>query len=514
MSRITFTQLSSAQTGQPPFGHAAFDLAAIRSRHLLQLLERLWTGDLARVDLARELHLSRSAVSSLVAELLAAGLIREGGVRGAVQTEQAQTGQAQTGVRLPLGRRATLLSLNARAAFLLAIDLGASEVRLDLFDLRCTSLVSLQTSHDVGTGPAQTYARIQELCVSALAQTGVKRSQVVLAGAGVPGPVDSLSGQVVTPPNMPGWNGTDIAADLSALLGIPTLAENDANLGALAEYRFGAHRGVRDLLYLKLGTGIGAGVMVGGQLYRGARGGAGEIGHSSINEQGPPGRSGNPGALESYVAGQAPVSLARARRAAGAPSALPEPLNLNDLLDSPADPLAKGVWQEVGHHLGVALSTALNLFNPGAVVLGGRLAQAGEPLLQAVWASARSRTLNINFQGVSIDLSALGGDVGVLGVGAMLLGELLTPAGLLRLCQVAQHSAGHQSLKAESRAPPERAQAGRHSQRSASAQKPVLGQPPDTQPPDTQPPDTQPPDAPLAPDLHSGHTATDAQPPL
>jgi predicted NBD/HSP70 family sugar kinase len=450
--RTPFTQPNSLPTPAAPAGHAVFDLAAIRSRHLLQLLERLWTGDLARVDLARELHLSRSAVSSLVGELLGAGLVQESGVRGA---EQVRAGQ-----RAPLGRRATLLSLNACAAYLLAIDLGASHLRLDLLDLRCVTQVSLQVEHDVKLGPAATYARIKELCAAALDQAGVDRTQVVLAGIGVPGPIDTVTNLVVAPPNMPGWNSTDVAGDLSTLLGIPTLAENDANLGALAEYRFGAHRGEHDLLYLKLATGIGAGVIVGGQLYRGARGGAGEIGHISINEQGPPGRSGNPGALESYAAAQAPLSLARARRAAGQLTGLPEPISLSDLLGAPGDPLAQEVWQEVGHHLGVAVSTALNLFNPAVVVLGGRLAQAGEALLGAVRESAQARTIDINREGVSIELSTLGESVGVLGVGAMLLGEVLTPGGLAGLCQVARRSqTALQAVSAhsgrESRAPPD-----------------------------------------------------------
>ena len=477
MFRTPFTQLSSSPTPAAPAGHAVFDLAAIRSRHLLQLLGRLWADDLARVDLARELHLSRSAVSSLVNELLESGLVRENGVRGAAQV--------RAGGRAPLGRRATLISLNARAAALLATDLGASHLRLDLLDLRCAPLISLQIEHDVKAGPAATYARIQELFAAALAQSGVLRTQVVLAGIGVPGPIDTLTGRLVAPPNMPGWNGTDIAGDLSALLGLPTLAENDANLGALAEYRFGAHQGVRDLLYLKLGTGIGAGVMVGGQLYRGARGGAGEIGHSSINEQGPPGRSGNPGALESYVAGQAPVSLARARRAAGAPSALPEPISLGGLLGAPGDALAQDVWRDVGHHLGVAVSTALNLFNPGAVVLGGRLSQAGEPLLRAVRGSVQARTIDINRDGVCIDLSTLGENVGVLGVGAMLLGELLSSPGLARLCQVArqhldtQHletgPQGHGRSGSESRAPPETRSEGRRFSVPSDLPSPVPG---------------------------------------
>ncbi|GAA4022950.1 hypothetical protein GCM10022631_41920 [Deinococcus rubellus] len=429
----------------PSTEHVAFDQAAIRSRHLLQLLSRLWTGDLARVDLARELHLSRSAVSSLVSELLEAGLVQESGVRAG--QSGSQTGRPQT------GRRATLLSLNAQAAFLLAVDLGASHLRVDLLDLRCQPLASRQIPHDVTAGPQATYARIVKLSRAVLRDAGVSQAQVALAGVSVPGPVDLSSGQVMAQ-HIPGWNGVAVASELGARLGLPTLVENDANLGVLAEHRFGAHQGQPDLLYLKLATGIGAGIICGGQLYRGSCGGAGEIGHIAINEQGPVGRSGGPGSLESYAAAQVLLPLAAERRAAGQITGLPERFTLSDLFASPDDVLVRELWREVGHHLGVAISTALNLFNPGAVVLGGRLTQAGEALLSAVRESAALRTMQINHAHVHIDYSQLGADVGVLGVGAMLLGELLTPRGLLHLGQVSRRNAEQHPASA-SRAPPD-----------------------------------------------------------
>lgn len=412
------------------------DLAAIRARHTLLLLGRLWQGDRARVDLARELGLSRSAVSSIVAELMEAGLVHEAGPRGAGSGPGRGTPGAERGGQV--GRRATLLTLNARAVLLLAVDLGASHVRVDLLDLRCVALASRTVSHDILLGPAATYALLADLTCGVLAEAGAPRERVAAVGAGVPGPVDHATGRVVQPPNMPDWDGENVMAGLEAALGLPTRVDNDANLGALAETRFGAHRGAADLIYVKAATGIGAGVLLGGRLHRGVRGGAGEIGHISINEQGPVGRSGNPGSLESYAAAGVLVNTAAARRAAGTPTTLPDPLTLTDLIDrANTDPLARAVWAEAGHHLGVAISTALNLFNPSAVVIGGRLAGAGEVFLRAVRESALSRTLRINAGGTRIDLSTLGGDAGVLGAGAMLLDHLFTPGGLRHLYRVA-----------------------------------------------------------------------------
>lgn len=404
---------------------ATLDLAAIRARHTALLLRRLWDGDRARVDLAQELGLSRSAVSSIVSELMAVGLVQELGTRSGSRS----------------GRRATMLTLNVRAAALLAVDLGASHARVDLLDLRCRTLATRTVPHDILSGPAATYGLLARLCGLVLAEAGVAAGEVALVGVGVPGPVDYATGRVVQPPNMPGWDGENVGEALREALGYGVLVDNDANLGALAEARFGAHRGASDLIYVKAATGIGAGILLGGRLHRGVRGGAGEIGHISINERGPVGRSGNPGSLESYAAAQVLLALAAELRE-GRPSALPAVPTLADLTRlSSSDAVARDVWQAAGHHVGVAISTVLNLFNPSAVVIGGRLALAGEVFLEAVRDTALARTLRINAGGVRLSLTTLGENVGVLGAGAMLLGHLLTPAGLPHLYAVSARRA-------------------------------------------------------------------------
>ncbi|MBZ9712549.1 ROK family transcriptional regulator [Deinococcus multiflagellatus] len=421
-----------------PHSADTLDLAAIRARHTLLLLGLLWNRDLARVDIARDLGLSRSAISSIVTELISVGLVQEVGTRGS------------SGV----GRKATLLNLNTRAAALLAVDLGASHARVDALDLHCRTLATQSVPHDIQAGPRATYALLHDLCHDVLRAARLNPAQVALVGVGIPGPVDHDTGRVVQPPNMPGWDGENVREALRTLLGLEVLVDNDANLGALAEARFGAHRGTQDLIYVKAATGIGAGVLLGGRLHRGTRGGAGEIGHISINEQGPVGRSGNPGSLESYAAAGVLLRLAEERRAAGVPSTLPTPVTLASLLThANTDPLARAVWEEAGHHLGVAISTALNLFNPAAVVIGGRLSQAGEVLLSAVRASAQSRTMRINADRVRIDLGTLGGDAGVLGAGAMMLDSLFTPRGLPHLYGIARVNQSAHDLAA-SRAPP------------------------------------------------------------
>ncbi|WP_240741027.1 ROK family transcriptional regulator [Deinococcus sp. Arct2-2] len=418
--------------------HATLDLAAIRAQHTLLLLGLLWQGERARVDIARELGLSRSAISSMVSELMAVGLVQEVGTRG--------SGTA--------GRRATLLALNDRAAYLLAVDLGKSHARVDLLDLRCRTLATRHVPHDIQSGPAATCALLASLSAAVMGDAGITRAAVALAGVGVPGPVDQSTGQMVQPPNMHGWDGENVRARLEGTLGVGVQVDNDANLGALAEARFGAHRGAVDLIYVKVATGIGAGVLLGGRLHRGVRGGAGEIGHISINEQEPhnrkqPHHPESRGDLESYAAAQVVVALAASLRAEGTPTTLPDPATLSDLLaHANTDPLARAVWEDCGHHLGVAVSTALNLFNPEAVVIGGRLSQAGEVFLNAVQRSALSRTMRINAERTRIELSTLGSEAGVLGAGAMLLDHLFTPQGLRHLYAISAYTLAQSTARA------------------------------------------------------------------
>ena len=401
------------------------DMAAVRVQHSLLLLQLLWQQDAPRIDLSRQVGLSRSAISSIVQDLLASGLVQEGEAR----------------VSERVGRRATMLSLNRAAAYLLSVDLGASHIRVALLNLRCELLASSERPHDIRSGPAATYPLIRTLALEVLGQAGVPQERVAAVGVGIPGPVDFRTGEVIRPPNMTGWDGENVARSLAAvfapIFSAPVLVDNDANLGALAEWKFGELRGTPDLIYIKAATGIGSGVLLGGRLHRGVSGGAGEIGHISINEQGPLGRSGNPGSLESYAAAGVVLSKMRGRLHRYPDTALNEGSSMSDLTRlSTQDPLARELWGEVGRHLGVAITTSLNLFNPSAVLIGGQMAAAGEPLLSAVRQVVQERAMQVNRGEVRIAASTLGRDIGALGAGVMMLERLFSPAGIGQLTRV------------------------------------------------------------------------------
>jgi predicted NBD/HSP70 family sugar kinase len=410
------------------------DMAAVRVQHSLLLLRLLWQQDAPRIDLSRQVGLSRSAISSIVGDLLLSGLVHEVGAR----------------VSERVGRRATMLSLNQAAAHLLSVDLGASHLRVALLDLRCKVLAVCEQPHDIRAGAAATYPLVRTLALEVLAQAGVPEWGVAAVGVGIPGPVDFRTGEVIRPPNMTGWDGENVARSLGAVFleagfSAPVLVDNDANLGALAEWKFGELRGCADLVYIKAATGIGAGVLLGGQLHRGVSGGAGEIGHISINEQGPLGRSGNPGSLESYAAAGVVLAKMKTRLHRYPQTQLNEDSSMGDLTRLAAtDPLARELWAEVGRHLGVAITTTLNLFNPSAVLIGGQMAAAGEPLLAAVRQVVQERAMQVNRGEVSIAASTLGRDIGVLGAGVMVLERLFSPAGIAQLTRVSRQTAAAQ----------------------------------------------------------------------
>ena len=415
------------------------DMAAVRVQHSLLLLGLLWQQDAPRIDLSRRVGLSRSAISSIVHDLLASGLVHEVGAR----------------VSERVGRRATMLSLNQAAAYLLSVDLGASHVRVALLDLRCTVLASTEQPHDVRCGPAATYALLRQLALEVLKQAGVPEERVAAVGVGIPGPVNWRTGEVIRPPNMTGWDGENVAVSLGQLFSAPVMVDNDANLGALAEWKFGELCGTPDLIYVKAATGIGAGVLLGGQLHRGVSGGAGEIGHISINEQGPLGRSGNPGSLESYAAAGVVLTKMRTRLHRYPATELTEDSSMSDLTRlSTSDPLARELWGEVGRHLGVAITTSLNLFNPSAVLIGGQMAAAGEPLISAVRQVVQERAMQVNRGNVTIAASTMGRDIGVLGAGVMMLELLFSPAGIGQLTRVSRQTAmPHGGSRAPPRSP-------------------------------------------------------------
>ena len=251
---------------------------------------------------------------------------------------------------------------------------------------------------------------------------------VVGVGVSFGGPVEADGRTVRLSMHIPGWEGLALAERLEREFGARAVVANDGDAAALAEHRFGAGRGVRHLLYLTVSTGIGGGVIVDGRLHRGERAWAGEVGHIVLKPDGPPCPCGRNGCLESLASG---LSIARAAReqlhAAQAGSSqgmlarfAPQEITARDvaLAAEHGDPLARQIWQAAMEWLGIGISSAANLLDPGRVVLGGGLTRAGALLFDPVRRVVAQRALD---PAIEVVPAALGDDVGILGGAALLL---------------------------------------------------------------------------------------------
>jgi predicted NBD/HSP70 family sugar kinase len=314
------------------------------------------------------------------------------------------------------GRPPILLSFEPSSGAAVGIDFGHNHVRVVVSDLASNLLAErrllLDTDHDAAQDGLDAAANLVD---EALTDAGVERARVVGAGMGLPGPIEQPSGVVGSPAILPGWVGVPAAAEMRRRLELPIAVDNDANLGALAEAAFGAARDARDLVYLKVSSGIGAGLILNGRLYRGAAGLAGELGHRIVDPEGPVCRCGNRGCLETIASSNA--LLARLRPVHG------DGLTVDGMLAlaRAGDEAARGVLAEAGSAIGRAVADVLNVLNPELVVVGGELADAGELLLGPVREAIARCALRPAAERARLVIGVLGLRAPVLGAVALVV---------------------------------------------------------------------------------------------
>jgi predicted NBD/HSP70 family sugar kinase len=319
-------------------------------------------GALTQVELVGITGLSPATMSNIVKELSGTGVI-----------DVSATTRS--------GRRATRVSLARAAGVVAGLDFGQRRLRVALADstaeLLADQTLPLPPDHQGDDGLDRAATLVHEL----LDRSEVPRSELVAIGVGLPAPIDTVSGQVGSTTLLPGWRGIPIGESLSARIGVPVLVDNTANLGALAEVRHGAAQGSLTAAYVHADHGIGAGLVIDGQVFRGSAGTAGEIGHLTLDENGAVCRCGNRGCLETYAS--APVLLDSLRASHGV-------LSFRDLLRlvEEGDVGARRVVADAGRSIGVAVASLCNLFNPERLIVGGALAAAGpvlfDPLREVV----------------------------------------------------------------------------------------------------------------------------------
>jgi predicted NBD/HSP70 family sugar kinase len=317
------------------------------------------------------------------------------------------------------------VALHRGAGVALGIDVGRRHVRVALADFSHTVLAERYRGFAVPLESAQAIDTVTRLAAEVLDEAAVGEAEIAGIGMGVPGALHRVSGAVGDATLLPGWEGVDVAATISGALGRPVELENDANLGALSESMWGAGRGVEDLTYLKVATGVGAGFILRGHPYQGACGTAGEIGHTVIDPRGAVCRCGNRGCLETMAS--SPAILAALAASYG------EQLSIADVLARAraGDPGCGRAIADAGQAIGAAVATVCNLLNPRLVIVGGDLLPAGELLLEPLRAAVREQAIRSAATDVQVVPGELGERTDVLGAVALVLrrgAELLPPA--------------------------------------------------------------------------------------
>jgi predicted NBD/HSP70 family sugar kinase len=370
--------------------------ASLRESNRLRVLAALRQhGAMTQVEIAGLTGLSPATVSNVVKELDAADAV-------------------ELSPSIRNGRRAVLVSLATGNTLLAGIAFGERDLRVAVGpsprEIIWQQRMPLPANHHADEGLERAARLLHDLVEKA----GKTMPDVKAVCVGLPAPVDSVSGQVGSESIMPGWRGVAVAEEMEGHVRAPVVLDNTANLAALGELRSGALQGVQHGVYIKLSYGVGAGLILNGELYRGSAGTAGEIGHLTIDENGPVCRCGNRGCLETYIGYQALLDALKPTHGA---------LPLRDMISLAldGDPGCRRVLGDAGRHLGVALAGLVNLVNPEVVVVGGQLAKVG-PIISGPMLTALERCA-IPSAAASVSLRAAQLDTEADVIGALVVAE-------------------------------------------------------------------------------------------
>ena len=312
----------------------------------------------------------------------------------------------------------------------IGIDLGGTNLRFGLVDQSAQVVARFRTGTEAAKGVKPVISRLKRGISTLAAKAEAAGHRVIGIGIGVPGIISAGEGVVEVSPNLPGWVDIPLGKILSEAFPHPVFVENDANAYALGEYRFGAGRGAKSLLCVTLGTGVGGGIILDGKIWRGANGMAGEIGHVTVDPNGPRCPCGNSGCLERYSSATAIVETARAALLKGRKSSLTDPFKEDpasltaEAVDKAAragDALAIKIYADAGRYLGIALASVINLLNIEMIVIGGGLAGAWDLFIGSVKEEIESRAFEIPAKSCEILPGALGDDAGILGAASLSL---------------------------------------------------------------------------------------------
>ncbi|WP_434744076.1 ROK family protein [Micromonospora sp. SH-82] len=372
---------------------------------LLRLLRD--EGAVSRAELGDRLSMPRPRLLAELERLVALGYVAEAGLA------------ASRG-----GRRSTLVELNPQLRFA-AVDLGASSIDVEVVDGRLETVAAYAETADIRSGPKVTLQRVNELLHKARVDGAYERLHAV--GVGVPGPVSFRDGVPVSPPIMPGWDRFPVRELLTREHGCPAVVDNDVNIMAVGERHGGVAHSVDDFLFVKIGTGIGCGIFLSGEVYRGTDGCAGDIGHIQVDSHGPTCSCGNVGCLEALFSGAAMAKDATMAARSGTSPALAERLQLRGVVTAldvaegavEGDVTCINLIRDGGRRVGGVLAGLVSFVNPSMIVIGGGLAQLGHILLAEIRSVVYRRSLPLATGNLPVVLSELGPRAGVAGAAVL-----------------------------------------------------------------------------------------------
>lgn len=311
-----------------------------------------------------------------------------------------------------------------RPSLYLSFDMGGTQIRAAVITAEGAILGRDASLTPKKGGPSAALRAFHQVANKALEASGASLDEIEGIGVASAGPLDPATGTIFFIPNVPGWKDVPWRDMVEAELGRPTFLENDANAAALGEHAFGAGRGVSNLIYITVSTGIGGGLILGNRLYSGSSGTAGEIGHMTIEVDGPRCGCGNVGCWETLASGTALAREAVERIQGGARSSILQVAGGNiSRVDARAiheaatkgDALAQELIANVGHYLGVGLANLVNILNPQMLILGGGLTQMGDMLLGPARRTLELRAMAPALQGLRLELAQLGDNAGLMG---------------------------------------------------------------------------------------------------
>ncbi|MEU7934424.1 ROK family protein [Micromonospora echinofusca] len=372
---------------------------------LLRLLRD--EGAVSRAELGDRLQMPRPRLLAELERLVGLGYVAEAGLA------------ASRG-----GRRSTLVELSPRLRFA-AVDLGASSIDVEVVNGRLEPVAAYAEAADIRTGPKVILQRVNELLHKARVDGAYERLDAV--GIGVPGPVSFRDGVPVSPPIMPGWDRFPVRELLTREHGCPAVVDNDVNIMAIGERHGGVAHSVDDFLFVKIGTGIGCGIYLSGEVYRGTDGCAGDIGHIQVDAHGPMCSCGNVGCLEALFSGAALAKDATAAARSGASPALAERLAARGAVTAldvaggavEGDVTCIQLIRDGGRRVGGVLAGLVSFTNPSMIVIGGGLAQLGHILLAEIRSVVYRRSLPLATGNLPVVLSELGPRAGVAGAAVL-----------------------------------------------------------------------------------------------